>query len=56
MSEQVHRSCRDMGDGMQATGSRCNTGNPNGDPQVVNQQLVRARLGRLGWRRGPYDR
>ena len=30
MSEQVHRSCRGMGDGMQATGSRRNTGSPSG--------------------------
>ena len=56
MSEQVHRSCRGISDGMQATWSRGNTGNPNGDPQVVNQQLVRDRPGRMGWRRGPQYR
>ena len=31
MSEQVHRSCRGKGDGMQATGTRRNTGSPSGD-------------------------
>ena len=31
MSEQVHRSCRGNGDGMQATGTRRNTGSPSGD-------------------------
>ena len=31
MSEQVHRSCRGIGDGMQATGTRRNTGSPGGD-------------------------
>ena len=30
-SERVPRSCRGSGDGMQATGTRRNTGNPSGD-------------------------
>jgi len=52
-SERVHRSCRGSGDGMHATGTRRNTGNPSGDRKWINRQLVRGRLGRLGWRRGP---
>ena len=51
-SEQVHRSCRGIGDGMQATGTRRNTGSPSGDRRLINRQLVRARPGRVGWRRG----
>src|SRR5215469_8742371 len=52
-SERVPRSCRGSGDGMQATGTRRNTGNPSGDRKWNNRRLVRGRLGRLGWRRGP---
>jgi len=52
-SEQVHRARRGSGDGMQATGTRGNTGNPSGDRSWINRRLVRVRLGRLGWRRGP---
>ena len=53
MSEQVHRSCRGNGDGMQATGTGRNTGSPSGDRSWINRRLVRVRLGRMGWRRGP---
>jgi hypothetical protein len=31
MSEQSHRSCRGIGDGMQTKGTRRNTGSPSGD-------------------------
>jgi hypothetical protein len=31
MSEQFHQTCRGMGDGMQAKGTRRNTGSPSGD-------------------------
>ena len=30
-SEQFHRSCRGIGDGMQTKGTRRNTGSPSGD-------------------------
>jgi len=52
-ANSFHRSCRGIGDGMQTKGTRRNTGNPSGDRSRINRQLVRARPGRLGWRRGP---
>jgi hypothetical protein len=42
-----------MANGMQATGTRRNTGSPSGDRRWINRRLVRVRLGRMGWRRGP---
>jgi hypothetical protein len=36
-NERVHRSCRGSGDGMQATGTRRNTGNPSGDREQQGQ-------------------
>ena len=55
-SEQFHRSCRGIGDGMQAKGTRRNTGSPSGDRRGINRKLVRVSPGRLGWRRGPQYR
>ena len=52
-SEQAHWSCRGSGDGMQTQGTGRNTGNPSGDRRWINRRLVRGRLGRMGWRRGP---
>jgi hypothetical protein len=51
-----HQTCRGNGDGMQAKGTMRNTGSPSGDRVWINWQLARDRLGRLGWRKGSYDR
>jgi len=37
---------------MQAQWTIRNTGSPSGDRNAINWQLVRDRLGWLGWRRG----
>ena len=47
LSEQVHRSCRGIGDGMQAKGTMRNTGSPSGD-RSVDQLATRERQA------GPY--
>jgi hypothetical protein len=56
-ANRFHQTCRGIGDGMQAKGIRSNTGNPSGGRvSVTNWQLARVRPGRMGWRRGSYDR
>ena len=56
-ANRSHRSCRGIGDGMQAEGTRGNTGSPSGGrasrPTGNSRETGRAVL---GWRRGPYDR
>ena len=52
--ESNHTVRRGNGDGMFAQGYCSNTGSPTGwSAGGSNQQLVRARLGQVGWRRGP---
>jgi hypothetical protein len=53
MSEQVSSVLPGYWRRHAGKGTRRNTGSPSGDRKWINRQLVRVRLGRVGWRRGP---
>ena len=55
-ANRFHQTCRGIGDGMQAKGPEATREAPAVVAEATNWQLARARPGRMGWRRGPYDR